>query len=166
MQALPQVRAPSAPSSCTAFSTFSSLLIVLTHLPLADTSETKAHFYCFFLHQTQSKRDGNVREKAWRTLFTLRQVLDVPARRSTQEVGRGVGLAASYTLNIHRFQFRTVSLDAQNGTELPAKSWSSSHRCRYKSACFLRYVVEVSSADVAMVCSDWLWCTHDYGGYG
>ena len=35
-----------------------------------DTLVTKAHFYHFFLHQTQSKRDGNVREKAWQTLFT------------------------------------------------------------------------------------------------
>ena len=35
-----------------------------------DTFVTKASFYCFFLHQTQSKHDGNVREKVWRTLFT------------------------------------------------------------------------------------------------
>ena len=45
-----------------------------------DTFVTKACFYRFFLHQTQSKRDGNVREKAWQTLFTLSPVLDVPVR--------------------------------------------------------------------------------------
>ena len=45
-----------------------------------DTFVTKACFYRFFLHQTQSKRDGNVREKAWRTLFTLSPVLDMPVR--------------------------------------------------------------------------------------
>ena len=43
-----------------------------------DTSVTKAPFYHFFLHQTQSKRDGNVCKKAWRTLFTVSLVLDVP----------------------------------------------------------------------------------------
>ena len=32
---------------------------------LADTFATKACFYYFFLHQTQSKCDGNVCEKAW-----------------------------------------------------------------------------------------------------
>ena len=45
-----------------------------------DTFMTKARFYHFFLHQTQRKHDGNVREKVWRTLFTLRPVLDVPVR--------------------------------------------------------------------------------------
>ena len=50
------------------------------NLLLADTFVTKAHFYHFFLHQTQSKRDGNVCEKAWRTLFTLSPVLDMPVR--------------------------------------------------------------------------------------
>ena len=34
------------------------------NLLLVDTFVTKARFYHFFLHQTQSKRDGNVREKA------------------------------------------------------------------------------------------------------
>ena len=67
------------------------------NLMLADTFVTKACFYPFFLHQTQSKRDGNVREKAWWTLFTLSPVLDLPVHPSTREVGRGVGLAASYT---------------------------------------------------------------------
>ena len=67
------------------------------NLLLADTFVTKARFYHFFLHQTQSKRDGNVREKARRTLFTLSPVLDLPVHPSTREVGRGVGLAASYT---------------------------------------------------------------------
>ena len=38
---------------------------------LADTLVTKARFYHFFLHQTQSKRDGNIREKAWRTPLTM-----------------------------------------------------------------------------------------------
>ena len=61
------------------------------NLLLVDTFVTKARFYCFFLHQTQSKRDGNVREKAWWTLFTLSPVLDVLARASAQEVGHGVG---------------------------------------------------------------------------
>ena len=49
---------------------------------------TKARFYRFFLHQTQTKRDSNVHEKAWRTLFTLSLVLDLPVCLSTQEVGR------------------------------------------------------------------------------
>ena len=44
------------------------------NLMLADTFMTKAHFYRFFLHQTQSKRDGNVHEKVWWTLFTLSPV--------------------------------------------------------------------------------------------
>ena len=50
-----------------------------------------------------------------------------------------------------------------------AKSRSSSWCSRYKSACFLRCVVKVSSAvivsgaHVAMVCSDWFWCARDYG---
>ena len=55
----------------------------------------KAHFYHFFLHQTQSKHDSNVHEKAWQTLFTLSPVLDLPVRPSTREVGRVGGLAAS-----------------------------------------------------------------------
>ena len=49
-----------------------------------DTFITKACFYNFFLHQTQSKRDSNVREKVWRTLFTSSLVLDMlvrPVRR-------------------------------------------------------------------------------------
>ena len=32
--------------------------------------------------------------------------------------------------------------------EPPAKSWSSSRRCRYKSSCFLRYVVGLLSSAV------------------
>ena len=46
------------------------------NLLLADTLVTKAHFYHLFLHQTQSNCDGNVCEKAWRTLFTVTPVLD------------------------------------------------------------------------------------------
>ena len=49
-------------------------------LLLVDTFRTKHHFYHFFLHQTQTKRDGNVREKALRTFFALSPVLDVPVR--------------------------------------------------------------------------------------
>ena len=67
------------------------------NLLLVDTFVTKSHWYHFFLHQTQSKRDGNVRQKAWWTLFTLSPVLDLLVHPSTQEVGHGVGLAASYT---------------------------------------------------------------------
>ena len=33
------------------------------NLLLVDTFDTKARFYHFFLHPTQSKRDGNVREQ-------------------------------------------------------------------------------------------------------
>ena len=77
---------------------------------------TKACFYHFFLHQTQSKCDGNVREKAWQTSFPQTQTDSVWTHF------------------------------AQNWTEPLAKSWSSSRRCRFKSACFLSYVVEVSSA--------------------
>ena len=43
-----------------------------------DTFVTKPCFYHFFLHQTQSKCDGN--EKVWRTLFTLSPGFDVPVR--------------------------------------------------------------------------------------
>ena len=115
---------------------------------------------------------------------------------STREVGCGGGLAASYTWTstdsdstvlstrlqtqtrtdlvrthlvslIHNSQFRCTE---RNGAELPAKSQSSSRRCRYKSACFLRYVVGsaviASGAHVATVCSDWLWCARDCGGSG
>ena len=64
---------------------------------LANTFVTKARFYHFFLHETQSKHDGNVSEKAWRTLFTLSLVLDVLVCPSSQEVVCGCGLAASYT---------------------------------------------------------------------
>ena len=53
-----------------------------------DTFVTKARSCRFFLHQTQSKRDGSVREKAWRTLFTLSPVFDLPVHPSTPEVGR------------------------------------------------------------------------------
>ena len=65
------------------------------NLLLADTFMTKARFYHFFLHQTQSRRDGNVR--------TENSVADIiysksgfgPASASgpsTQEVGHvGVG---------------------------------------------------------------------------
>ena len=56
-----------------------------------DTFVTKARLYRFFLHQTQSKRDGNVHEKVWRTLFTLSPVLDLPVSLSTQELGRVSG---------------------------------------------------------------------------
>ena len=45
---------------------------------LADTLVIKACFYRFFLHQTQSKREGNIREKAWRTPLTLSPVGSVP----------------------------------------------------------------------------------------
>ena len=73
----------SSMESCTACSIFSSLLIVLTHntknkkhtnytlqtryisqISIADTLVTKACFNCFFPHQTQHKRDGNVHENA------------------------------------------------------------------------------------------------------
>ena len=50
-----------------------------------------------FLPAPDTKRDGNVRKKTWWTLFTQSPVLDMPVCPSTQELGRGVGLAASYT---------------------------------------------------------------------
>ena len=90
------------------------------NLLLADTFVTKARFYHFFLHQTQNKCDGNVREKAWWTLFTLSPVLDLMVCPSTREVGRGVGLAASYT---------QISTDS-NSTLLSARIWISSDRNR------------------------------------
>ena len=62
---------------------------------LADTFTTKALFYRFFLHQTQSKRDCNVREKAWRTLPYPKSGLDLPVRPSTRKVGLVGGLVAS-----------------------------------------------------------------------
>ena len=49
-----------------------------------QTRGKKAHLYRVFLHQTQSKRDGNVSEKTWWTLFTLSPVSDLPVRPSTQ----------------------------------------------------------------------------------
>ena len=79
------------------FPPIGTCFIACKHLPLADTFMTKVHFYHFFLHQTQSKRDGNICEKAWRTSFTANMILDVPTHPSTQEVGHGGGLAASYS---------------------------------------------------------------------
>ena len=70
--------------------------LAFKHFLLADTFMKNARFYHFFLHQTQSKRDSNVCEKAWRTLFIVCPVLDAPACPSSQGVGRGGGLAASY----------------------------------------------------------------------
>ena len=142
------------------FPPIGTCFLACKHFLIADTFMSKASFYHFFLHQTQSKRDSSVCEKVWRTLFIINPVLDAPARPSTQEVGHGVGLAASYTWTstdsdsrtdmvwtrlvslIHNSQFRT----RQNGTEPPAKSRSSSRHYRYKSACFLGYVVGVDSA--------------------
>ena len=46
----------------------------------SQTFVTKARFYHFFLHQTQSKRGSKVREKALRTLFTPSPVLDMLVR--------------------------------------------------------------------------------------
>ena len=60
---------------------------------IADTFVTKACFNCLFPHQTQLKRDSNVHEKAWRALFAVSPVLDMPSRLSTQGVGRGGGLS-------------------------------------------------------------------------
>ena len=57
-----------------------------------DTFVTKARFYRFFLHQTQSKRDGNVHEKAWRTLF---------APLFVHRLGR-------WAMYIYRFRFHFV----------------------------------------------------------
>ena len=79
------------------FSTNRNVFSCLQTLGLADTFVTKASFYRFFLHQTHSKHDGNVRVKAWRILFIASPVLDMPAHPSSQEVGRVGGLAASYT---------------------------------------------------------------------
>ena len=76
------------------FPPIGTCFLVCKDLLLADT---KGRLYCFFLHQTQSKRDGNVRKKAWRTLFIVNLVLDVPSRPPSQEVGHGGGLVASYT---------------------------------------------------------------------
>ena len=98
------------------FPPIGTCFIACKHLPLADTFVTKSRFYHFFLHQTQSKHDGNVREKAWWTSFTVSPVLDVPVRPSTREVGRGVGLAASYTW---------TSTDS-NSTLLSSRIWISS----------------------------------------
>ena len=83
--------------------------------------ETKARFYHFFLHQTQSKHVGNVRKKAWQTLFIVRLVLDAQARPSAQEVGWRDGLAASY--------IRT-STDS-NSSLLSSRIWISSDRNRF-----------------------------------
>ena len=67
----------------------------------------KTFFYCFFLHQTQSKRYGNVLEKAWWTLFTPSLVLDMPVCL-VRRLGRwamwvGWRLAASYTPLHHSY---------------------------------------------------------------
>ena len=109
-----------------------------------DTFATKARFYHFFLHQTQSKqiypKSGFGRAGA--------------SGPSTREVGRVGGLAAS---NLLHFVVR-VSLDFLRPEQ--TRSQSSSHRCRYKYACFLRCVCRG-----VRLCSDWLWCARDYGGY-
>ena len=111
----------------------------------------KSLFYRFFLHQTQSKRDGNV------------PVLDVPVR-PVRRLGRWAMLAihehpqiliplccsrisgspqtrtdSVRTLLvslIHNSPFRYTE---QNGTEPPSNSRSSLRRCRYKSACFFSW---------------------------
>ena len=156
-------------------------------ISFADTFVTKACFNCFFLHQTQRKRDSNVHEKAWRTLFTVSPDLEVSSRPSTQEVGCEDRLAAdvgytrsstdSYSslLSLHI----RISLDPNRlGPNLfslinPQQSVQMrrtepnrrqnpgpASRCRYRSACFLRCVVElgsaviVSGAHLATVCSD------------
>ena len=79
------------------FSTNKNVFSCFQTLLVEDTFVTKARFYRFLLRQTQSKRDGNVCEKARRTLFTVSLVLDISACPSSQELGRGCGLAASYT---------------------------------------------------------------------
>ena len=55
------------------FSTDRNVFFACIHFLPADTFVREAHFYRLFLHQ--SKRDGNVREKVWRTLFIVSPVL-------------------------------------------------------------------------------------------
>ena len=125
---------------------------------------TKARFYRFFLHQTQSKSDGNVHEKVWRTLFTLSPPLGVLVR-PVRRLGRWA-VCASGKLATHEHpqipiplccprhsgspQTRTDSVQTHLVSLIHnsqwSKSWSSSHRCRYKSASFLRYVLDLSFA--------------------
>ena len=71
------------------------------HFLLADTFVTKAHFYCFFLHQKQSKRDGIIYRK-----------YGFGHAGASVESGGGVwGWACSKLhKNIHRFWFQFVVL--------------------------------------------------------
>ena len=78
-------------------------------------------------------------------LVNVSPVLDVPARPSSQEVGHGGGLAASYTQTSTDSNSSLLPLRIQISSDLNRLS-PDSHCCRYKSACFLRYVMEVSSA--------------------
>ena len=139
---------------------------------------TKAHFYCFFLHQTQSKRDSNVLEKAWRTSFIISLVLDTPAHLSRREVGRGGGLAASYTqtstdpdsslLSSCNCVIRTclVSLYPQQSVWMHRTGQN-----RWQNpgpACGTAGINLLVSEGVSWgeLCSDWFWCARGYGSYG
>ena len=126
------------------FSTNRNMFFCLQTLPACGHFCDKSPFCHFFLHQTQSKRDGNVRKKALWTLFIVNQV---PLRPSTQEVGRGGGLAASYT---------RTSTDS-NSSLLSSHIWITS------DLGFLRCVKGVGTAVIgsgvqwlALVCT-WLW---------
>ena len=78
------------------FSTNRNVFFCLQTLPGCVHFRDKSPFLLFLPAPDTSKRDSNVCEKVGRTLFTVSPVLDVPAHLSTQEVGRGRGLIASY----------------------------------------------------------------------
>ena len=178
-----------------------SLVPQQPNLLLADTFMAKGRFYHFFpAPNTKRMWRQRLRKSVVDIIYPKSSLGSASASGVSGDGPCGGGLAASYTqkstdsdsallssririssdrnrlgpdsFSLINPQFITVSLDAQNGTELPAKSRSSSRRCRYKSTCFLSYVMQVSSAvigsgaHVAMVCSDWLWCACDYGSYG
>ena len=163
----------------------------VTFTPTSETAFGKGGILGLGFRKTGQQIAAFTLEQMCRLFYLKRAViyrspvLDVLARPSTQEVGCGGGLAASYTrtstdsdssllssririssdwnrLGPDSFSLiisTTVSLNAQNGTELPAKSRSSSRCCRYKSICFLRCVVGVGWALqwLALV-RTWLWC--------
>ena len=167
------------------FSPIGMCFLACKHLLLADTFVTKGCFYHFFLQQTQSKRDGNVRAKAWRTLFFINPVLDVLARPPSQEVGRGGRLAASYTwtstdsdssLLSSRIRISSDPNDSVR-TCLVSLIHNSQFGCTEQNRTAGKILVRLAPLQVYIclflkvcrgdeLCSDWLWCARDYFGYG
>ena len=139
------------------------------HFPLADIFMTKARYYRFSLHQTQSKHDSNVCKKAWWTLFIVNPVLDTPACPLTQEVGRGGGLGASYTRTSTDSDSGLLSSrirpeQIHSGTHLVWLIHDSQFRCIERDRTAGKIPVQLAPIQVQVlkVCREvcmWLWLT-------